>query len=255
MNTDCGCEEIFVKDLLDTAVVRGGVRAIPTEAWTWSSFPVQDPILELIGNLRGRGICYPAVKNGKSTFEGILLTTASFERVVERIRSVCEEHFLRYEIEVSGTHLSIVIGDENFEPRRELFLFTSRFGDFAGIKFSIEIAERWRWTSKLLVETLDELRGLGHDMIDYKEIQLDGRRSCAIRLVDSMPKKQAWSKINRILNRTGWMTVQATDGVSDWPKTETVHFRKAGYLVSIKIQDSGSDNDETVILCKVSEVG
>jgi len=255
MNTDCGCEEIFVKDLLDTAVVRGGVRAIPTEAWTWSSSPVQDPILELIGNLRGRGICYPAVKNGKSTFEGILLTTASIERVVERIRSVCEEHFLRYEIEFSGTHLSIVIGGENFEPKRELFLFTSRFGDFAGIKFSIEIAERWRWTSKLLVETLDELRGLGHDMIDYKEIQLDGRRSCAIRLVDSMPKKQAWSKINRVLNRTGWMTVQATERVSGWPKTETVHFRKAGYLASIKIQDSESDNDGAVILCKVSEVG
>jgi len=255
MNTDSGCEEIFVKDLLDTAVVRGGVRAIPTEAWTWSSFPVQDPILELIGNLRGRGICYPAVKNGKSTFEGILLTTASFERVVERIRSVCEEHFLRYEIEVSGTHLSIVIGVENFEPKRELFLFTSRFGDFAGIKFSIEITERWRWTSKLLVETLDELRGLGHDMIDYKEIQLDGRRSCVIRLVDSLPKRQAWSKINRVLNRTGWMTVQATDGVSGLLKAETVHFRKAGYLVSIKIQDGESDSDETVIQCKVSEVG
>jgi hypothetical protein len=255
MNTDCGCEEIFVKDLLDTAVVRGGVRAMPTEAWTWSSFPVQDPILELIGNLRGRGICYPAVKNGKSTFEGILLTTASIERVVERIRSVCEEHFLRYEIEFGGTHLSIVIGDHNFEPKRELFLFTSRFGDFAGIKFSIEIAERWRWTSKLLVETLDELRGLGHDMIDYKEIQLDGRRSCAIRLIDSKPRTQAWSQINRVLNRTGWMTVQVTDRVSGWPKTETVHFRKAGYLASIKIQDSESDNDETVILCKVSEVG
>lgn len=253
MNTDCGYEGLFVKDLLDTAVVRGGVRPIPTEAWTWNSFSVRDPILELISNLRGRGICYPAVKNGKSTFEGILLTTASFERVVERIRSVCEEHFLHHEIEVSGTHLSIVIGVENFEPKRELFLFTSRFGDFAGIKFSIEIVERWGWTSKLLVETLDELRGLGHDMIDYKEIQLDGRRSCAIRLVDSMPKKQAWSKINRVLDRTGWMRVQATDGVSGLPNTETYHFRKAEYLASIKIQDSETDNDETVILCKVSE--
>jgi hypothetical protein len=67
--------------------------------------------------------------------------------VVKRIRSVCEEHFLRYEIEVSGTHICILIGVGSFEPKRELFLFTSRFGDFAGIKFSIEIAERWQWTS------------------------------------------------------------------------------------------------------------
>ena len=244
-----------MKDLLDAAVVQGGVRAIPTESWTWSSLPVQDPILELIGNLRGRGICYPAVKNGMSTFEGILLTTSSFERVVERIRSVCEEHFLRYEIEVSGTHLCIVIGVENFEPKRKLFLFTSRFGDFAGIKFSIEIAERWQWTSKLLVETLQELRGLGQDMIDYKEIQLDGKRSCAIRLVDSMPKKQAWSKINMVLDRTGWMPVRVTDGVSRSPRSEIFRFRKAGYLASIKIQDNESDNEETVILCKVSEEG
>jgi hypothetical protein len=48
MNTDCGYEEILVKDLLDAAIVRGGVRAIPTEAWTWSSIPVQDPVLRQI---------------------------------------------------------------------------------------------------------------------------------------------------------------------------------------------------------------
>ena len=125
----------------------------------WSSMRVKDPIFEVVANLRGRGICYPAVKNGKSTVEGILLTTAPIERVVEKIRSVCEEHFLSYEIEKSGTHLCIVVGgEENFQPKRELFLFTSRFGDFAGIKFSIEVKERWRWQSKPMVETLYELR-------------------------------------------------------------------------------------------------
>jgi len=51
------------------------------------------------------------------------------------------------------------------------------------------------------------------------------------------------------------MLVQATDGVSCSPKSEIFHFRKAGYLASIKIQDNESDNDETVILCEVSEEG
>jgi hypothetical protein len=98
MNTNYGYQEVSVKDLFDDATgVPDSLQAVPKERWNWSSMPAKDPILELVGNLRGRGICYPAVKNGKSTVEGILLTTAPVERIVERVRSVCEEHFLSYE--------------------------------------------------------------------------------------------------------------------------------------------------------------
>ena len=101
---------------------------------------------------RGSGVCYPAVKNGKSSVRGILLTTEQIERVVERVRPVCGEHFLPCKIEKSWTHLSVVVGgEEGFQPKRELLLFTSRFGDFAGIKFSIELGEPWQRQSEPLV--------------------------------------------------------------------------------------------------------
>jgi len=255
MNTSYGYQEICVKDLFDAAgSVPGSLRAVPTEMWMWSSMPVKDPILEVVGNLRGRGICYPAVKNGKSTVEGILLTTAPMERVVEKIRSVCEEHFLSYEIEKSGTHLCIVVGgEENFQPKRELFLFTSRFGDFAGIKFSIEVKERWKWQSKPLVETLHELRDLGHEMVDYKEIQLDGRRSCVIRLSEAAPRQEALLKIHKLLDHTGWTPLQGIESARQAANVGNFVFRKDRYLASVRIQDNDSNDEELVVLCQVSE--
>lgn len=244
-----------MKDLFDTAAATPGkMRAVPTETWTGSSMPAKDPILEVIGNLRGRGICYPAVKNGQSTVEGILLTTAPIERVVEKVRSVCEEHFLNYQIEKSGTHISIVVGGEkSLEPKRELFLFTGKFGDFAGMKFSIEVKERWQWQSKPLVETLYELRNLGHEMIDYKEIRLDGRRSCVIQLSESAPRQEALLKIRGLLDRSGWMPVNALDSVTRRAKLGDFVFRKGRYLASVRIQENDDQDEESVVLCQVSE--
>jgi hypothetical protein len=255
MNTNYSYQEISVKDLFDDATgVPNSLRAVPKERWNWSSMPAKDPILELVGNLRGRGICYPAVKNGMSTVEGILLTTASVERIVERIRSVCEEHFLSYEIEKSGTHLSIVVGgEESFQPKRELFLFTSRFGDFAGIKFSIELKERWQWQAKPLVETLNELRGLGDEMVDYKEIQLDGRRSCVIRLSESAPRQVALLRIRALFDRSGWMPVEGIESVARPAGGGNFVFRKDRYLASVRIQDNDSNAEEITVLCQVSE--
>jgi len=153
MNTNYGYQEISVKDLFDdAAAVSGSLRALPSEMWMLPSMPAKDPILELVSSLRGRGVCYPAVKNGKSSVRGILLTTEQIERVVERVWSVCGEHFLPCKIEKSWTHLSVVVGgEEGFQPKRELLLFTSRFGDFAGIKFSIELGEPWQRQSEPLV--------------------------------------------------------------------------------------------------------
>jgi hypothetical protein len=243
-----------VKDLFDAAAASGSLRAGPTEMWRWSSMPGKDPILELVGNLRGRGICYPAVKNGKSTIEGILLTTAPIERIVERVRSVCEEHFLRYEIEKSGTHLCIIVGgEEDFQPKRELFLFTSKFGDLAGIKFSIEVKERWQWQSKPLVDTLYELRDLGHEMIDYKEIRVEGRRSCVIRLVKAAPRQEALLTINELLDRSGWMPAEGTASVSRSASAGNFVFRKDRYLACVRIEDNDSNNEEIIVLCQVSE--
>jgi hypothetical protein len=211
----------------------------------------KDPILELVGNLRGRGICYPAVKNGQSTVEGILLTTASLERIVERVRAVCEEHFLSYQIEKSGTHLCLVVGgQEPFQPQRELFLFTSKFGDFTGIKFSIELKERWEWQARPLVETLYELRDLGHEMIDYKEIQLEGRRSCAMRLAESAPRQEALVKIHELLDRSGWRSAK---GAGHPAGPANFVFRKGRYLASVRVQDNDSNKEEVFILCQVSE--
>jgi hypothetical protein len=255
MKANYGYQEISVKDLFDDATgIPGSLRAVPKEIWKWSSMPVEDPILVLVGNLRGRGICYPAVKNGKSTVEGILLTTTPIDRVVERVRSVCEEHYLTYEIEKNGTHLSIVVGgEEGFQPKRELFLFTSRFGDFSGIKFSIELKERWQWQAKPLVETLNELRGLGHEVIDYKEIQLDGRRSCVIRLSESAPRQEALLKIHELLDRTGWLPVQNIQCVALPSSAGNFVFRKDRYLASVRIQDNDSNDEELTVLCQVSE--
>jgi hypothetical protein len=255
MNTNYGYQEISVKDLFDDATgVPDSLRAVPKERWNWSSMPAKDPILELVGNLRGRGICYPAVKNGKSTLEGILLMTVPVERILERVRSVCEEHFLSYEIEKSGTHLSIVVGDEEgFRPKRELFLFTSRFGDFAGIKFSIGLAERWQWQSEPLVETLNELQGLGDEMIDYKEIQLDGRRSCVIRLSESAPRQEALLKMHDLFDRSGWMPVKGIEFMARPAEWGNFVFRKGRYLASVRIQDNDSKTEEIVVLCQVSE--
>lgn len=255
MNTTYGYQEVSVKDLFDDATgVPDSLQAVPKERWNWSSMPAKDPILELVGNLRGRGICYPAVKNGKSTVEGILLTTAPVERIVERIRSVCEEHFLNYEIEKSGTHLSIVVGsEESFQPKRELFLFTGRFGDYAGIKFSIELKERWQWQTKPLVETLKELRGLGDEMVDYKEIQIDGRRSCVIRLLESAPRRAALLKMYELFDRSGWQPVEGIDGVARSAVEGNFVFRKDRYLASVRIEDNDLNDAEKVVLCQVSE--
>jgi hypothetical protein len=255
MNTNYGYQEISVKDLFDDATgVPDSLQAVPKERWNWSSMPAKDPILEFVGNLRGRGICYPAVKNGKSTVEGILLTTAPVERIVERVRSVCEEHFLSYEVEKSGTHLRIVVGRvENFQPKRELFLFTGRFGDCAGIKFSIELKERWQWQAKPLVETLKELRGLGDEMVDYKEIQLDGRRSCVIRLLESAPRREALLKMDKLFERSGWLPVEGIDCVARSAGEGNFVFRKDRYLASVRIQEGDSNEEEMVVLCQVSE--
>jgi hypothetical protein len=255
MNTNYGYQEISVKDLFDDATgIPDSLQAIPKERWDWSSTPAKDPILELVGNLRGRGICYPAVKNGKSTVEGILLTTAPVERIVERVRSVCEEHFLSYEIEKSGTHLSIVVGrTESFQPKRELFLFTGRFGDYAGIKFSIELSGRWQWQAKPLLETLKELRDLGDEMVDYKEIQLDGRRSCVIRLLETAPRQEAQLKMYELFDRSGWMPVEDIDCVARAAGGGNFVFRKDRYLASVRIQGNDSNGEETVVLCQVSE--
>jgi hypothetical protein len=255
MNTNYGYQEISVKDLFDDATgIPDSLQAIPKERWDWSSTPAKDPILELVGNLRGRGICYPAVKNGKSTIEGILLTTAPVERIAERVRSVCEEHFLSYEIEKSGTHLSIVVGrTESFQPKRELFLFTGRFGEYAGIKFSIELRGRWQWQAKPLLETLMELRGLGDEMVDYKEIQLDGRRSCVIRLLEAAPRQEALLKMYELFDRSGWMPVEGIDCVARAAGGGSFVFRKDRYLASVRIQDNDSNGEETVVLCQVSE--
>jgi hypothetical protein len=255
MKTRYGYQEISVKDLFDDATgVPGSLRAVPKEIWEWSSMPVQDPILEVVGNLRGRGICYPAVKNGMSTVEGILLTTTPIDLVVEKVRSVCEEHRLRHEIERNGTHLSILIGGEkSFQPKHELFLFASRFGDFAGIKFSIGLKERWQWQAKPLVETLNELRGLGHEVIDYKEIQLGGRRSCVIRLSESAPRKEALLKISELLERTGWLPVQSIGCAALPASAGDFVFRKDRYLATVRIQVHDSNDKELVVLCQVSE--
>jgi hypothetical protein len=255
MNTHYGYQEISVKDLFDDATgVSDSLQAVRKERWNWSSMPAKDPILELIGNLRGRGICYPAVKNGKSTVEGILLTTAPVERIAERVRSVCEEHFLSYEIEKSGTHLSIIIGRaDGFQPNRELFLFTGRFGDYAGLKFSIELKERWQWQAKPLVETLKELRGLGAEMVDYKEIQLDGRRSCVIRLLETAPRRVAVLKMHELFDRSGWLQVKGINCLSRPAGGENFVFRKDRYLASVRIQDGDSNDEEIVVLCQVSE--
>jgi len=183
-----------------------------------------------------------------------LLTTAPIEGVVEKIRSVCEDHFLGYKIEKSGTHLCIVVGgEESFQPRRELFLFTSRFGDFAGIKFSIEVKERWAWQSKPLIETLYELRDLGHEMVDYQEIQLDGRRSCVIRLSEASSRQEALLKIHKLLARAGWTPVRGMESARQFARVGNFIFRKDRYLASVRIHDNNSNDDELIVLCQVSE--
>jgi hypothetical protein len=173
---------------------------------------------------------------------------------VERVRAVCEEHFLSCQIEKSGTHLCIVVGgEESFQSKRELFLFTGKFGDFAGIKFSIELEKRWEWQSKPLVETLHELRDLGHEMIDYKEIRLEGRRSCAIRLSEAAPRQEALLKMQELLDRSGWMSAKGIENATRSASAESFVFRKGRYLASVRVEENDSNNEEVFVLCQVSE--
>jgi hypothetical protein len=210
--------------------------------------------LEFVGNLRGRGICYPAFKNGKSTIEGILLTSATFGRVAERARSVCEEHMLDYQMDRFGTLLTIIIGGEGTgQPKRELFLFASKCGESAGIKFSIELQEPWKWHTKPLLETFHELRTLGNRMIDYKEIQLDGRRSCVIRFGEIAPIHDALARIGRKLTHAGWSPVAAIACDSRSLGAEAAAFRKSRYQASIRIVGDDITGDELVVFCQVAQ--
>jgi hypothetical protein len=255
MNTQHIYQEISVKELFDSAAAAPrDSRTLPTERWAWSSIRGKDPILEFVGNLRGRGICYPAFKNGKSTIEGILLTSATFGRVADRARSVCEEHFLSYQMERLGTLLSIIIGGEGTgQAKRELFLFASRCGESAGIKFSIELPNLWEWPTKPLLETLRELRTLGNHMIDYKEIQLDGRRSCVIRFGELAPIHEALARINRHLTRAGWGLVIETEYDSQSRGVEAAIFRKGQYQVSVRIVGDELSGDELIVFCQVAQ--
>lgn len=255
MKTEFCSQEISVKELFDTAAAAPrDSRTFPTERWAWSSIRGTDPVLEFVGNLRGRGICYPAFKNGKSTIEGILLTSATFGRVVDRARTVCEEHLLNYQIERFGTLLSIVIGGEGTgQAKREMFLFTSKCGESAGIKFSIELQDRWEWQTKPLVEAFRELRTLGNRMIDYTEIQLDGRSSCVIRFGESAPMREALVRISRHLTRAGWGPVTPIPCESRSSGAEAAVFRKGRYQASVRIVGDDFNGDELIVFCQVAQ--
>jgi len=255
MDTNYGCQEISVKELFDAAAsAPRDSHTFLTERWVWSSIRGTDPVLEFVGNLRGRGVCYPALKNGISTIEGILLTSATFGRVADRARSVCEEHLLDYQMDRFGTLLTIIIGGEGTgQPKRELFLFTSKCGESAGIKFSIELQDQRKWHTKPLLETFRELRTLGNRMIDYKEIQLDGRRSCVIRFGELAPMHDALGRIGRKLTHAGWSPAAAIACDSRSFGVEAAAFRKGRYQASIRMVGSDITGDDLVVFCRVAD--
>lgn len=95
-------------------------------------------ILEFIRQLNGDGMRFSTVKNCGTGVEGILLTTSPFDWVIGKLYAFCQERFLRCDLESRGPHLSVAtLGDRNSRRIGELQLFTSPYGDFAGIKFPI----------------------------------------------------------------------------------------------------------------------
>jgi hypothetical protein len=103
-----------------------------------TSDPEHDLIFEFIRQLNGNETRFSTIYHGDRVVEGVLLTTSPFVWVLAELRSFCHERFLRCDIETRGPHLSVaILGDRNFRRIGELQLFTSQYGDFAGIRFPI----------------------------------------------------------------------------------------------------------------------
>jgi hypothetical protein len=95
-------------------------------------------ILDFIRQLNGDGMRFSTVKDGGTVVEGILLTTSPYEWVIRKLDAFCHERLLHCDLESRGPHLSVAtLGDRNHRRIGELQLFTSPYGDFAGIKFPI----------------------------------------------------------------------------------------------------------------------
>jgi hypothetical protein len=94
---------------------------------------------------------------------------------------------------------------------------------------------------------------LGEEMVDYKEIQLDGRRSCVIRLLESAPRREALLKMHKLFDRSGWRPVEGIDCAARPAGGGNFVFRKDRYLASVRIQGNDSNDEEIVVLCQVSE--
>ena len=108
-----------------------------------ASNPQQDLIFEFIRQLNGNEMRFSTINHGDHIVEGVLLTTSPFVWLLGRLYSFCHERLLRCDVETRGPHLSIaILGDRNFRRIGEVQLFTSQYGDFAGIKFPIQRERR-----------------------------------------------------------------------------------------------------------------
>jgi hypothetical protein len=98
-------------------------------------FP-NNPILDFVRQLDSDGARFSIIGNGENGVEGVLLTVSSVDRVLQRLRVFCRERFLRCDIESRGPGLSVaILSGANFRHSGEVF--SSQYGDFAGIRFPI----------------------------------------------------------------------------------------------------------------------
>jgi hypothetical protein len=103
-----------------------------------ASNPQHDLIFEFIRQLNGNEMRFSTIHNGDRVVEGVLLTTSPFVWVLGKLNSFCHERLLRCDVETRGPHLSVaVLGGRDFRRIGERQLFTSRYGDFVGIRFPV----------------------------------------------------------------------------------------------------------------------
>jgi hypothetical protein len=130
-------ESLQIRDATDGAEKSLFKREALSGAMVNSSNSQDNLILEFIKQLNGNGL-FSTINNGETAVEGVLLTTSPFDWVIGKLHAFCHERLLRCDVESRGPHLSVaIIGDRNGQCVGELHLFTSQYGDFAGIKFPI----------------------------------------------------------------------------------------------------------------------
>jgi hypothetical protein len=103
-----------------------------------SSQAGNNPIFDFIRQLDRNGARFSTINGAGNGEEGVLLTVSPVDWVVNKLQVFCRERLLRCNVESRGPRLSVaIVGDQNCQRIGELHLFTSQYGDFAGIRFPI----------------------------------------------------------------------------------------------------------------------